>query len=164
MQKNAGRPITKIVSIPYLAQAVLAIVQQEPDNSRARPSSLLNEDSDYLKIFGPDYPIEMFLKCALVMKRIDSFLRSSVLTTTHKNNVKFYVAMDAVARALKKTRPAAKDIGEMSMDTISDSLLDNSLERVLKVFSGLGASDQVAKGKDFVKILKDDLEGEFGLA
>ena len=59
--KNQGRPICDIVSIPFLAQAVLAVALQEPDNSR-RPSSLLKEDVDHERIFNPKLPLDLFRK------------------------------------------------------------------------------------------------------
>ena len=48
--KNEGKPRDKIVGIPYLAQAVMAIVLQQPDQARARPSSLLKNDEDYGRV------------------------------------------------------------------------------------------------------------------
>ena len=45
--KNQGKPVKKIVSIPYLAQAVLACGLRDPANARARPSSLLKNDETY---------------------------------------------------------------------------------------------------------------------
>jgi len=38
--RNQGIPATKIVSIPYLAQALAAIVLQKPDDARARPTTV----------------------------------------------------------------------------------------------------------------------------
>jgi hypothetical protein len=52
-----GRPIERIVSIPYMAQAVMAIVLQRPDTARARPSSLLKKNEDYERLFSLSHPI-----------------------------------------------------------------------------------------------------------
>jgi hypothetical protein len=49
--KNLGKPSKKIISIPYLAQAVMAIILREPDNARARPSSLLKTEENYKRVF-----------------------------------------------------------------------------------------------------------------
>ncbi|HSA64550.1 MAG TPA: AIPR family protein [Nitrospira sp.] len=49
--KNEGKPRDKIVGIPHLAQAVMAILLQRPDAARARPSSLLKKDEDYGKVY-----------------------------------------------------------------------------------------------------------------
>lgn len=40
--KNQGMPVSKIISIPYMAQAMMAITLLKPDSARARPSTLGN--------------------------------------------------------------------------------------------------------------------------
>lgn len=41
--KNEGKSINRIVGIPQMAQAIMAIVLQKPDTARARPSSLMKK-------------------------------------------------------------------------------------------------------------------------
>ena len=62
--KNEGKPRDKIIGIPYLAQAVMAILLRSPDTARARPSSLLKNDDDYVRVFDSSYPIG-FTTCVL---------------------------------------------------------------------------------------------------
>ena len=49
--RNNGRPMDRIIGIPLLAQTIMAVGLSRPDNSRARPSSLLKSDKDYQTIF-----------------------------------------------------------------------------------------------------------------
>ena len=97
--KNEGKPRDKIVGIPYLAQAVMAIVLRQPDQRRARPSSLLKNDEEYGRVFNSSYPIELYYVCAEAMRRVESILRSPNLNvpTEDRNNLRFYVAMCAVS-------------------------------------------------------------------
>jgi hypothetical protein len=60
--KNQGMPVAKIISIPYMAQTMMAIILLKPDSARARPSTLINSDSEYKKIFSLDMPIDVYLK------------------------------------------------------------------------------------------------------
>ena len=60
--KNQGMPVAKIISIPYMAQAMMATVLLKPDSARARPSTLINSDTEYKKIFSLDLPIDIYLK------------------------------------------------------------------------------------------------------
>src|SRR5690606_1071988 len=60
--KHQGRPINKIISIPYLAQVVMAILNQKPDYARARPSTLIKSNADYEGIFDVKIPIELYYK------------------------------------------------------------------------------------------------------
>jgi hypothetical protein len=61
--QNEGKPRSKIISIPAMAQALMAIMLQVPDTARARPSSLLKKDEDYEKVFNETYPIQLFRAC-----------------------------------------------------------------------------------------------------
>ena len=64
LHKNDGRPLDKIVSIPLMAQAVMSILLQRPDDARARPSSLLKKDDDYSSVFSTSIPIGVYRVCA----------------------------------------------------------------------------------------------------
>ncbi len=72
--KNEGKPINRIVSIPQMAQSVMAITLRRPDTARARPSSLMKQDAEYQKLFNTDYPIRVYRACSEVMKQVDAFL------------------------------------------------------------------------------------------
>jgi len=76
--KNMGKPVDKIVSILYLAQAVMAILLKEPDIARSRPSSIIKKDNDYKRIFKQSINMEMYLFCAKTTKKIESFISSTV--------------------------------------------------------------------------------------
>ena len=104
--KNEGKGLDKIISIPYLAQAVMAIALQRPDTARARPSSLLKDENDYKKVFSEDHPIQLYAVCALIMKRVDAHLRAETVGLNRKDqtNLRFYLAMVA-AMKLVADRP-----------------------------------------------------------
>lgn len=70
--RNSGRSPERIVSIPLLAQAVMAMGLSRPDDSRARPSSLLKRDDDYRKIFSENVPVEIYLWLAQAQKAVDT--------------------------------------------------------------------------------------------
>ena len=48
--KNERKPFNKIISITYLAQGIMSILLQRPNDARARPSSLSSVDDNYLWI------------------------------------------------------------------------------------------------------------------
>lgn len=76
--KNQGKAITSIISIPYLAQAMMAIVLLKPDSARARPSTLINSNTEYHKIFSRSIPIDVYLKVIYIMKSTENYLRPAV--------------------------------------------------------------------------------------
>lgn len=76
MHKNEGRSTEQIIGIPLIAQAMMSISMQRPDDARARPSSLLKRDDDYAKIFSPEHPIELYLVAGKLIKAVLLAMRS----------------------------------------------------------------------------------------
>jgi hypothetical protein len=70
--RNNGKSPDRVVSIPLLAQAVMAMGLSRPDNSRARPSSLLKRDEDYKIIFSSSVPLPIYLWLAKSQKVVDA--------------------------------------------------------------------------------------------
>ena len=62
--KNEGKPADKIISIPLMAQAVMSIVLARPDTARARPSSLIKDNTVYSQVFSEAHPIGMYSNAA----------------------------------------------------------------------------------------------------
>jgi hypothetical protein len=48
---------------------------QKPDSARARPSTLINSDFEYRKIFSLYKPIDIYLKAVQIMKAVETFLK-----------------------------------------------------------------------------------------
>jgi AIPR protein len=161
--KNEGKPIEKIVSIPSLAQAIMAIALQRPNDARARPSSLLKRPEEYDRVFSRDYPIGLYLTCALLLKRVDETMRleTSNLDKKDQTNLRFYVAMDVACTSLGKAAPTPVEIAALSVHALSEDTLKTSQQRVLGLYSDLGPSDQTAKGPDLAEKLKQDLKSRY---
>ncbi|NBD13598.1 AIPR family protein [Corallococcus silvisoli] len=154
--KNEGKPLEKIVSIPYLAQAVMAIVVQDPHNSRGKPSSLLKSNADYARVFDPSFPLSVFLVCVNVMRIAEAYLRAhpNELALLHRNNVKFHLAMYVVAHLAGVPSPKAQVVAALDLQRLDDALLKVCLAEVSKVYLERGGSDQVAKRKEFGEALQ----------
>jgi hypothetical protein len=154
--KNEGKPLDRVIGIPQLAQATMAIVLARPDQARARPSSLLKDDENYALVYSPQYPIEVYLICAEVIKRVEAFLRvAKGVDARDQNNLRFYVAMHATYLLAGKWRPAPKEIAALDASHANDVLLEESLTTVYRRYAHLGASDQVAKASKLVDSLAE---------
>jgi hypothetical protein len=158
--RNQGISIQKIVTIGSLAQAVAAIVLQQPDNARARPTTVA--EKNYTALFSDNAPLEMYPKCAVVIKRVDSYLDELDLERGEKLNLIFYVSMYAVCIALKSVRPNRKSIAGLNVDLLTDALLHDCYDKVLLHYKSLGGDDRVAKGPDLVQQLKAELIKSLG--
>ncbi|MCK4476391.1 MAG: AIPR family protein [Methanophagales archaeon] len=163
--KNIGKPVDRIISIPYLAQAVMAIILREADNARARPSSLIKSESNYARVFSESISPDIYLFCAKVMKRIDNYLRDEISGATHfRTNFKFHLAMLSTIKLLGKKDYRVADLTSISEENFSDKLLLESLDDISTlggVFSGEHGSysiERVAKSKEFVEYLIDNMD------
>lgn len=154
--KNQGKPKDKIVTIPHLAQAVMAILLREPDNSRARPSSLLKRDEEYARVFKVEYPPGMYVTCARIMRRVDDFLRSgqTALTQDEKTNLRFYVATLASREVVGAATPTPADLDGLDLSPLTDEVLTETVADLKQELQAYTAdtripSDQAAKSVQF---------------
>ena len=152
--KNQGMPVAKIISISYMAQAMMAIMLLKPDSARARPSTLINSDVEYRKIFSLDKPIDIYLKAIQIMKAVETYLKPEnceiQLERKTTTNIKFYVAMVASIKIAGTYQEIEQKLSELPKVDLSSKILNESLQQVLTEFNKLGATDQAAKGSALV--------------
>ncbi|MGW6930746.1 hypothetical protein ACWGE0_11825 [Lentzea sp. NPDC054927] len=162
--RNNGKSPERIVSIPFLAQTVMAMGLSRPDNSRARPSSLLKRDDDYKKIFSKDIPLEIYLWLAEAQKAVDAFLSSEAahVTTQERTNFKFHIAMVAATKLVGERVHVPKQLKRLADPTNSSLITTADLTACLAFvrenfaeFEKLSGDtpDKMAKGSDFVEFL-----------
>jgi len=103
--KMEGRPIQRIIGIPELAQAVLAAALARPADARARPSTVLNNDAEYEKVFNEKYPITVYPKAALLLRLCEGYLAGhpDKLSRKDRNNLRFHLMRRALMRATNTT-------------------------------------------------------------
>lgn len=155
--RRKGVPAAKIVTLPYLAQAIAAIVLQRPDDARARPTSVA--DQHYTQMFSEAFPIELYPKCALILKKVDDFLDGVELPRSEKNNLMFHIAMYAAGLALSEIRPTMKQIAALDPSHVDDDLLTDCFKDIGNLYIKLDGNDRVAKGSEFVEKAKRMLAG-----
>lgn len=155
--KNQGKPAAKIVSIPLLSQAMMTLLRNDPDNARARPSSLIKDDSVYNSLFSERFPIDAYLVAADLIKRIESSLKlRDSLQNRDRTNLKFYCLYWIAAWAAKKSQLNATDLSKLK-DKITGGDIEDGIDAVSERFFSDGGTDQLAKGPEFKKSLRDNL-------
>jgi len=159
--KNQGKPVEQIVSIALMAQAVMSIVLQRPDDARARPSSLLKKDDDYRAIFSNSFPLAMYRVCAQVVKRVDSYLRTRIdLNMKDRTNIRFYVAMLVVVRVTNREVPTVPVVSALDIELVDFNAIEKCVGEVLGLYWNLGGGDQLAKGPALTQKIKDELKAQ----
>ena len=162
--KNQGKPKEKIVTIPYLAQAVAAIWLQRPNDSRGRPIRLLKDPDLYNRIFTEANDVNLYLRCILFMKKIDEFLSSDSApkyVIDHEINVRFQFAMFAAVIKTNRMHPQSKHILSDDFLDVNTALLAKCLKHVWRTLQQLRGKkkdideDRVAKSPRFDAELKE---------
>lgn len=141
--KNMGKPIDRIISIPYLAQAVMAIVLREPNISRSRPSSIIKKDNDYKRVFNQKFNLDVYRFCAEMMKYVESFIRFTVSEQSKQENdnqwrhtsplriLSFHLAMLLVVKLLGKTDYKPTDVECLLEVDLKHEILSQPLSEII---------------------------------
>nr|PZN73847.1 MAG: hypothetical protein DIU57_19695 [Pseudomonadota bacterium] len=160
--RNLGKPAKSIVSISLLAQAVMAMGLSEPDNSRARPSSLLKNKRDYVRIFSKKTPLSVYLWLIEQLHLVDTFLAASV-PSSERLNLRFHLAMLSAAKLLGRKVHSPGQLVHLAENSIHST--EEDLRQLLAFLREQQAKfaeetkwnfDKIAKGSDFVdRLLKE---------
>lgn len=155
--KNIGKPIKRIFGIPFVAQSVMACALTEPANARARPSSLIKSEEAYKRIFNADYPLDIYLKCPIVVQTVQDTLKNSGNENyqKHTNNMLFYVAALWMLQQSGIPHPSVQQISGIDVSKLSAESILPIASDVWDQYSRFGGTDQVAKGVDLGKELLD---------
>ena len=150
--KNLGKPADQIVSIPYLSQIITAIALREPNNSRARPSTLIKNDEEYKRIFSKEYDVDIYARGVTIQKLVEAELKTYTpeLSTSAIGDLKFHVAMFIIANALKKLTYAPNEIKNIDIASITSEKITQTIGTVKEIYDSLGSNNKVAKSQDFV--------------
>jgi hypothetical protein len=158
--RNQGVAAGKIITIPYLAQSLAAIVLQKPDDARARPTTVA--DKHYRKLFAEEFPVDVYAKCALIMKRTTEFLDSLLWARSDKLNVQFYLAMYVACMVTRSPMPRRDTIARIDVSRLDDALMQAALTQVQSAFLEYGGDDKAAKGSALTARLQQELQERFG--
>lgn len=165
--KNAGKPVRKIISIPFMAQAVMACGLCEPANARARPSTLIKNEDAYRRIFNADYPLEIYYTSIQIVRKVEDFLRTTPVAEyrSHSNNLRFYISTLVVLRACALPRPAINEVARLDLLKVTSEVIAAATREVYDAYAALGATDQIAKGPNLqTSMLKkhaEEVEAKF---
>lgn len=143
-----------------LAQSVAAIILQEPDHARARPSRYFKDHYD--NIFKPGIQLDAYVVCALLRKRAEIFLKTVESEREDRNNLLFYV-LTAVRPILlkKKVKNKAVKLHEVNVQNVDDDCFRKAWEIVRPIYEKHGSTDKAAKGVEMLADLKIALKAKF---
>ncbi|MBJ6359721.1 AIPR family protein [Paenibacillus sp. GCM10012307] len=160
--KNNGKKPAQIVSLPFLSQCLIAVLLQSPNDSRARPSTLLADDDRYDTLYKSDQDLDVFYHIAYVGKLVENILKTKCdYTTTQASDIKFYVLYTLFAKLSKKIKVTSKDVIPLRPDCVSEEFIVETATEIFKMYTELGGTDRVAKSTELITTLKSKLELDF---
>ncbi|MGD1930899.1 MAG: AIPR family protein [Leptolyngbyaceae cyanobacterium] len=161
--KNEGRKPKEIISIPFISQCLMSVLLQKPDYARARPSTLLEDDQSYNKLFHKNNNLKTYYLVSFWGRKIEEKIKNCKrFSASEITDIKFYVLYVVVCRSLKNLYPQNKSISQLSENDLSDDLVMDSIAIVYDLYKELGGTDKVAKGTSLIDALKTKLRSIIG--
>jgi hypothetical protein len=162
--RNLRKPISKIVSIRSMAQSLIAVVLQRPNDARGGPQKLLNQDDQYKLIFNERINRDLYVVCALLDNRVHDYLEGREdLTRETKRDVRYYVDMQICCDRLKRASPTSKEIASLlpSISIILDEELKDVTDYLVEEYNSKGGTDKIAKGPELIQEIMTDLASAY---
>lgn len=144
--KNQGKKAKDIVSVSFLGQCLITLFLKKPDYARARPSTLLNDDDIYSKLYMDNQDLNVFYRCALIGKQVQRNLKmTSDYTTSERSDMLFYLLYGVVATILGSSDILPNKIREINLDEITVQHIDKVKDKIYQVYKEQGGNSHVAK-------------------
>jgi hypothetical protein len=162
--KNEGRKPKEIISVAFLAQCLIAVLLQRPNFSRARPSTLLEDDEAYNKLYHKNIDLFTYYFIAYAGRKVEQFIKETGdYTSSETNDIMFYVLYSVCVHLSSNIYPTNKSISELTIEQIDGQLIQTSIDIVYDLYKSLGGNDKVAKGAKLSEILKEKLREKIAL-
>lgn len=157
--KNDGKKPTDIVSLPFLAQCLMSITMHKPDTARARPSTLLEDDASYEKLYSTANNINAYYITELIGKKSEHYLKTKTdLSVSDKNNLRFYLAFVVSVIITNNKHPGFRALENIQPQSITEDIIKEAFDLVLERYNALGGGDKLAKGNILIKDIKINLD------
>lgn len=124
-----GVRVDKIVSMEALAQSMVACLLLEPWRSRGDVTGLL-DDQTYNRIFALDIPLESYLTCLLLTRKIRSILdadRRRFDSAQYVDDFVYHVTAVAVILMTRQKRPNAKELANIDFRRMTPEAVNEAL-------------------------------------
>ena len=133
-----------------MAQSIMSVLLQRPNDARARPSNIIREDDEYKNLFSQDYDLNFFVVCAALKKQVDRWMKaSSGLGAADRNNLVFHTLMRLTVRLTGEASPNSQKIASIPYLEVGDGDVLAAFNDVKPIYDSLGGDAPTAKGRPF---------------
>lgn len=156
--KNDGKKPKDIVSLPFMSQCLMSVLMQKPDFARARPSTLLDDDDAYEKLFHKNNDLITYFTLSSLGRKIELRLKACAnYSVSEINDIRFYVLYALAARLTNNLYPTNTLVSKLKVDELSLKLVEDTINFVFDLYKRLGGNDKAAKGTQLSNSLKEHL-------
>ena len=155
--KNLKKKPADIIGVSFLAQCLISLILKKPDYARARPSTLLTDDTIYNRLYSGEQDLEVYYKAAMVGKKVKTILNTSQLSRSAKNDILFYVIYAVMAKLLHKTELSFDDLLGFNLSLLDDNAINDAINLVNDKYVEKGASGVIAKSSAFINDIDEAL-------
>lgn len=149
--KNLKKKSKDIISVSFLAQCLISTIMKKPDFARARPSTLLTDDSAYHFLYEENQNLDVYYKLAVLGKRVQLNLTNTVdLSPAEKSDILFYLLYAVVAKTLNSNDITFKKLENFNIDDIQEDMINNCKNIIFEKYKEMGGNGRVAKSKNFI--------------
>ncbi|WP_454064124.1 AIPR family protein [Candidatus Nitrospira salsa] len=168
--KNQGKPSSKIFSIQGAAQAIHAIINYKPGESRAKPTSLIKTEESYNAIFSEDLDFEAYLNCCLISRKVSDFIKNDLLEKPEKSYARLFShhIYRVIPSFLCKMSHANKSaISQIKIEEIDKTIINDTFEFIkgcveeFKLESRTQNTTSISKSGKFDELLSKKLISKF---
>ena len=158
--KNEGKKSHEIVTLSFLAQCLFSIILKKPDYARARPSTLLNDDKTYKKVYNDDVELETYYHAAYIGMTIKQILsKENIYPIAIQTDILFYVIFVYVALKNSNYTITTDDLANNINTDIETEEVLFIAKKVHELYKELGGTNKIAKGTSLItKILDTNLK------
>lgn len=159
--KNEGKKPKEIISVPFMSQCLISTLMQKPDFARARPSTLLEDDYSYKKLFHKNNELNAYYIVSLFGRRIEDNLKTAKrYNATEITDIKFYVLYISSCLMTNSLYPGSKNLSELNTNNLTEAIINYAIETTYDLYRDLGGTDKIAKGpklrEALISKLRDD--------
>ena len=136
---------------------------QKPDFARARPSTLLEDDESYNKLYHKNNDLSTYYFLAYNGRKVELLLKETgTYSSAEVNDIIFYVVYALCAQLVSNIYPTNKLISKVANEQVSKELITSTVELVFDLYKSLGGNEKVAKGSKLSDTLKEKLRSKIG--
>jgi hypothetical protein len=155
--KMLGKPIPKIVSMGEMAQAVMTVILQRPDDARGRPGTVTKNTAQYDAMFSSANKIDTYAASILMDRQVIEYLNTKNLPYDLRRDLRYHMLLIVSCDLANKKTPSADEIAALLPlvnAPILPAILDSAYTEATGLYNSHGGNNQAGKSPALTASIK----------